>query len=179
MAGQAQQHIEQQHIEMFDPGHTRFGVELRTRWGQRVAGVFPQYEGELARLDDGRHQVRVRLDAGSVRIGDSVRYTTMARGEDFFDTARYPWIEFRSDPLTDAVVRYGGPLRGRLTIRDVTRIETFTLQPAECARPGRDCDVVASGWINRHDYGLDAWRLALGSQVRFTMRVRLAGDKRP
>ena len=28
----------------FDPHHTRFGFELRTRWGQRVSGQFPQYD---------------------------------------------------------------------------------------------------------------------------------------
>ena len=166
----------QQRIGVFDPEHTRFGVELRTRWGQRVVGRFPRYEGELVAVDAHRHQVRVRLAAAAVRIGDSERYTAMARGKAFFDAARFPEIEFVSDPVGEDEVRRGGELRGRLTIRGVTRYEIFQLLPATCDRPGRDCDVVASGRIDRYDYGLDAWKLALDNHVRFTMRVRLAGD---
>ncbi|MCF7222903.1 YceI family protein [Marilutibacter chinensis] len=165
-------------IGVFDPEHTRFGVELRTRWGQRVVGRFPRYDGELVAVDERRHQVRVRLATAAVRIGDSERYTAMARGEAFFDASRYPEIEFVSDPVGEDEVRRGGQLRGRLTIRGVTRYEAFQLLPATCDRPGLDCDVVASGRIDRYDYGLDAWKLALDNHVRFTMRVRLL-DKDP
>ena len=34
-----------------------------------------------------------------------------------------------------ALVADGGKLAGQLTIRDVTRRETFTIQPSACARP--------------------------------------------
>ncbi|WP_249041053.1 YceI family protein [Marilutibacter maris] len=166
----------QQKIGAFDPEHTRFGVELRTRWGQRVVGRFPRYQGELVAVDEDRRQVRVRLATAAVRIGDSERYTAMARGKAFFDAEHYPEVEFVSDPVSEEDVRRGGTLRGRLTIRGVTRYETFQLQPATCARPGRDCDVIASGRIDRYDYGLDAWKLALDNHVRFIMQVRLDKD---
>ncbi len=57
----------------------------------------------------------------------------------------------------------------------ISRMESFTLLPATCARSGVDCDVVARGSVDRNEYGLDGWRLLLRDRVRFTMRVRLAG----
>lgn len=157
----------------FDPLHTRFSFELRTRWGQKVAGEFPRYDGEVNVLADGRHQVRIRLATGAVVVGDSERYTRMARGERFFAAERYPYIEFLSEPHPADLVRTGGVLRGRLTLHGISRMESFVLAPGACARPGEDCDAVAHGSVSRDDYALDGWQFALGDRVRFTMQVRL------
>lgn len=157
----------------FDPHHTRFGFELRTRWGQRVSGQFPQYEGEVSTLADGRHRVRIVLRTGGVVVSGSDRYTALARGPNFFDAQHYPYIEFVSEPHPDTLVRTGGRMRGRLSMHGVTRMETFMLSQAECERPGRDCDVLATGSISREDYGLDGWQFALADRVRFMLRVRL------
>ena len=89
------------------------------------------------------------------------------------------WYDRRDVLLSDhrRILATGlGRLRGKLTLHGVTRTESFILQPAECARPGRDCDVVASGVINRADYGLSGYRLVLSDRVRFTMRVRLKNE---
>ena len=157
----------------FDPQHTRFGFELRTRWGQRVAGTFPRYDGELVVLPDGRYQVRIRLATAAVEVAGSRRYTEIARGPRFFDARHHPLVEFVSDPHPPALVQTGGPLRGQLTMRGVSRTETFVLAPSTCARPGRDCDAVASGSVDRGDYALDDWRFALGDTVSFQLRLRL------
>ena len=60
----------------------------------------------------------------------------------------------------------------------ISRIETFAVAPATCARPGIDCDVVASGSVDRGDFGLDQWRLALTDTVSFDLRVRLQASPR-
>ncbi len=161
--------------QQFDPDHTSFGFELRTRWGQRVVGEFPQYQGAVDRLADGRRQVRIRLATAAVEVADSPRYTALARGDGFFDTARHPLVEFVSEPLTEATLHDGGALRGRCSIKGVSRNETFVLRPSACSRPGIDCDVVAQGTVRRDDYGLDGWQFALRNQVRFDLRVRLEG----
>lgn len=157
----------------FDPVHTRFGFQLRARWGQRIDGAFPRYDGALMVLPDGRHQVRIRLLTAAVTVDGSPRYAEIARGEHFFDAANHPFIEFLSEPHAPALAHDGGKLRGRLTMHGVSRIETFVVAPATCARPGIDCDVVASGSVDRGDYGLDQWRLALTDTVDFDLRVRL------
>lgn len=159
--------------QQFDPAHSRFGFELRTRWGQRVVGAFPHYAGEVSVLPDGRHQVRIRLATAAVEVAGSPRYTALARGRYFFDADQHPLVEFVSEPYTDTLTRDGGPLRGKLSLHGTSHVETFLLPPSECARPGRDCDVVARGSVRREDYGLDSWQLALRDRVYFTMRVRL------
>ena len=157
----------------FDPEYTRFGFELRTRWGQRVAGTFPKYEGEVSTLADGRHRVRIVLRTDGVVVAGSDRYTALARGPSFFDAQRYPTIEFVSEPHADSLIRTGGRMRGRLSMHGVTRMETFTIAQADCDAPGKDCDVLANGSISREDYGLDGWQFALVDRVRFMLRVRL------
>ena len=156
----------------FDPQHTSFGFEMRTRWGQRVVGMFPQYEGEVTQLPDGRYLVRIVLHTASVVVAGSTRYTEMARGPDFFDAQRFPVIEFMSEPHTEALIRSGGRLHGRLSMHGVSRVESFQLSPAPCERPGKDCDVVANGSIDRSDYKLDGWQFVLADRVRFSMQVR-------
>lgn len=158
----------------FDRDHTRFGFQLRTTWGQQVSGNFPRYDGELVLLADGRHQVRIRLRTDAVQVEDSERYSRIARGENFFDADNYPLIEFVSDPYPATLARDGGELRGRLTMHGVSRMQTFTLLPADCERPALDCDVLARGNVDRNQYGVDGWQLLLRDRVQFTMRVRLA-----
>ena len=165
-------------VMAFDPAHTAFGFELRTRWGQRVQGQFPLYDGVVLLLPDGRRQVRIRLAAGAVQVAGSDRYTEMARGEAFFDAGRYPDIEFVSDPHPDRLTRDGGPLHGQLRLHGVTRAETFVVAPAACARAGQDCDALASGSVARGDYGIGGMRLVLADSVRFTMQVRLQDPPR-
>lgn len=158
-----------------DAQHSRFGFELRTRWGQTLEGHFPRYEGEVSDLAHGRRQVRIRLATDSVEVDGPARYTRFARSERFLDAANHPWMEFQSDPYPPELVRTGGPLQGTLRLHGVSRRETFVLAPSECPRPARECDVVALGTIRRSDYGLQSWRWALADDVRFHLRVRLQG----
>ena len=159
-----------------DNERSRMEFELRTRWGQRVDGTFTRHQGVVTVMADGRQQVQLTLTAAAIEVAGSPYYTVVARGPQFFDAARYPHIDFLSEPHLPALVHDGGRLRGKLTLHGVTRSESFILQPAECVRPGRDCDVVASGVINRADYGLSGYRLVLSDRVRFTMRVRLKNE---
>lgn len=160
-------------VMKFDPAHTAFGFELRTRWGQRVQGQFPRYEGVALLLPDGRRQVRIQLAAAAVQVAGSARYTAMARGETFFDARHYPHIEFVSSLHDDVLTRDGGPLEGQLRLHGVTRAETFVVAPATCERVGEDCDALASGSVARGDYGMGGMRMVLADSVRFTMQVRL------
>jgi polyisoprenoid-binding protein YceI len=118
--------------------------------------------------------VHLRLSARDLVIGDSARYTRLARGPQLFDSERHPLIEFDSDPYPPALARSGGTLEGRLRMHGVERRESFVLEPARCDRPGHDCPILASGRVSRDDYGLDGWRWALADRVRFRIDVRFA-----
>lgn len=160
----------------FDAQHTRFRFDVRTRWGQRIGGTFPQHEGALTRTADGRQQVRVRLDARAVQVEGSSRYTALTRGPRFFDADRYPAIEFVSDPHLPALLHAGGPLRGTVLMHGKRRAETFAVEPSRCDRPGEDCDIVARGTVSRAAYGMSSWSAALADPVLFTLRVRYAPE---
>lgn len=165
------------HAAQVDPVHSRLGFSLQTRWGQKLEGRFPQYEGEIVAMTDGRRRVQLRLASGAVEIEDSPRYSRFARGPRFFDAEKFPTIEFVSEPYDEALLRDGGELAGRLTIRGVTRREVFTIAPSECARPARDCDVVARGSVRRENYGINGFGLAIHNRVYFFLNVRVRDEQ--
>lgn len=162
------------HALPLDPVHTRVAFRLGTRWGQRLRGTFPVRDGEVRVHGDGRRDVTVRLDSTRMQITGQPRYTRWARGPDFFDVDRHPLIEFRSERYDSALLRDGGDLRGTLTMRGISRPVRFVLEPAECPAPAQDCDVVASGSVDRTEFGMAGWRMAVGDAVRFELRVRTA-----
>lgn len=150
--------------------------ELRTRWGQRVTGAFPDTDAAIEPLPDGRHRVRIGIATGALEITGSIRYTRLARGPRFFDAARHPHATFVSAPFEPALLNRGGALPGTLTLRGVSREAVFEIDAAACDAPGRACDVVAHGTVRRDDYGLDGLPVLLGNRVHFTLRVRHATD---
>jgi polyisoprenoid-binding protein YceI len=152
---------------------SRFEFTLRTRWGQVLQGRFATGEGEVTDLGGGRRRVRLVLPTTSVEILDHPRYTSLTRGPRFFDAKRVPDVQFVSEPYTLDLLRTGGTLHGQLRMHGVQRREAFVLTPAQCANPGRDCDIVAEGVVRRDHYDLDGWRVALRDEVVFALRVRL------
>jgi polyisoprenoid-binding protein YceI len=160
--------------QALDPARSHVGFEIRTRWGQRLHGEFARHSGAVTQRPDGLRQVRLAIEAASVDIEGHANYTRFARGEGFFDAAEHPRIEFVSHPYEPGLLRDGGPMAGRLRLRGVEREAVFRIEPAGCERPALDCDVVASGSIDRIDFGMDRWRVAIRDEVRFRLRVRLA-----
>lgn len=154
-----------------DPA-SRVEFTLHTRWGQTLHGRFPGVSGGIEQDADGRRRVRIVLDATTVDIAGSPRYTRFARGPSFFDVARHPTVEFVSDPYPERLLHEGGDLAGELFLHGVRRHERFVIAPSRCDRPGLDCDIVAFGTIQRSAYGVDGWKIALREPVRFTLRVR-------
>ncbi|MBO9715834.1 MAG: YceI family protein [Pseudoxanthomonas sp.] len=157
----------------FDTAGSWLGFEVRTRFGQRMAGEFPRYEGLVEYLPDGRHRVRLRVATTEAVIPDRPRYTAWMRSQSFFDAIRHPWMVFVSEPYSPELLRDGGPLKGRLDLRGVARDEELTVAPATCARPGLDCDIQVVGLIERANYGMRDWQFALADDVRLEVRVRL------
>ncbi|MEP6906499.1 MAG: YceI family protein [Pseudoxanthomonas sp.] len=157
----------------FDPAHSRFGFELRTRWGMKLEGVFPRYEGEVKYLADGRHQVVLRMFTESVEIVGHPRYTEWTRSAKFFEADRYPVVVFVSNPYDPELLRKGGALAGDLSIRGISRPKTLTVAASTCPQAAYQCDVVATGAVRRSDYDMDDWMMAVNDRVVFVLRARL------
>ncbi|WP_315389747.1 YceI family protein [uncultured Stenotrophomonas sp.] len=162
-----------------DAARSHFGFEIRTRLGQRIEGVFPRFEGRVDVLPDGRHQVHLRMFSRYVEIPGKERYTAWMRGEEFFDSARYPVVEFDSRPYWPDPVHQGGVIEGQLILRGVSHPEVLKVEPAVCPRAGYDCDVVSRGTVQRGRYGMDSWQLALSDRVTFVLRARLHEAPKP
>ncbi len=156
-----------------DTTTSHIGFTMTTRWGQELQGNFPHYRGEIIERPDGRHQVRLQLDTATVEIIGHAAYTRFARGSGFFDADGWPHVEFVSDAYLPAMLHDGGKLAGELRIRGEQRREVFTIQPAACARPGLDCDAIATGTVQRSDYGMTRWNFAFTGDVLFKMHIRI------
>lgn len=159
-----------------DGNRSRAGFTLETRWGQQLQGRFPSMRGAVDDLGNGHHRVRLILSTTDVEIVGHSGYSQATRGSGFFDAGHWPQAEFLSDPYPPELLRDGGQLGGLLSLRGVQRRETFVLLPAGCDRPAYDCDVVAVGRVDRDDYGMDRWRIAVGDDVRFNLRIRVRAD---
>jgi polyisoprenoid-binding protein YceI len=156
---------------------SQIGFEVRTRFGQRIEGVFPHFEAHrdpVRRPPPGAPEDVHR----SVEIPGKARYTGWMRGEEFFDAGRHPVVEFDSLPYWPETVE-GGDINGRLTLRGISHPEALQVEKAECARPGYDCDVVSRGTVQRGRYGMDSWQLALSDRVTFVLRARLSEAPKP
>jgi polyisoprenoid-binding protein YceI len=162
---------------LVDTAQSQASFALRALWVKKIDGEFARVEGVITREPAaGSFGVDVRIDAHSVRMPRE-DHAVWARSGDFFDAARHPWIRFRAEAQPDRHLREGGPLRGELTLRGVTRAVEFVLAPSDCPRPGIDCAVRARGEVQRSDFGMDARRFVLGDRVRldFAIRVHPAG----
>jgi len=156
-----------------DAAASKVGFHMVTRWGQLLDGRFHTIRGAIDDMGGGQRRVRLILSTNDVEIVGHPGYTRFARGSGFFDSERWPLVEFVSDPYSPELLQSGGALGGVLRMRGIQRREVFALQPAGCERPGIDCDVVASGRVRRSDYGMRRWRIALGDDVRFSLQMRL------
>jgi polyisoprenoid-binding protein YceI len=160
-------------ISVVEPTASKFEFSLQTRWGQNLMGRFPDGEGDVSQLPDGRRLVRLKLSTRTLEILDHPRYARFARGPRFFDAERFPDVTFISDPYAVGLLQTGGELHGRLRMHGIERRERFVLAPQSCKNPGRECAIVAKGAVRRSDYDLDGWSMAMRDEVRFSLQVRL------
>ena len=102
-------------------------------------------------------------------------YEEWVKSAEFFDAARFPFVEFTSEPFPLATLDLGGDILGHLTLRGVTRPMTLRLKPSQC--PGKaalDCPVVADGSLQRSEFGMRTRRATLADRVRLHFSVRAA-----
>jgi polyisoprenoid-binding protein YceI len=157
-----------------DTSRSDAAFSLRVALIRRLHGRFDYFEGFVERAEQRRtFSVDIRLAVLSLQMDNAAHARWAASGE-FFDAERHPWIRFHAVDVPDRVLRDGGALPGSLTLRGVTRPVEFALAPAECARPGIDCDVVADGEVQRSEFGMTTKRLVVADKVRLAFRFRLA-----
>lgn len=119
-----------------------------------LTGVFDKWEATLKFTSNKAASgvLEVRIDAASVKVGNSMKEKTL-RGGDFFDVKNHPYITFVSTKIVP-VDANNFRLEGNFTIRGVSKPETLTLT-VQRAADGVSGRVHGTMAFDRRDYGMD------------------------
>jgi polyisoprenoid-binding protein YceI len=117
--------------------------------------------------------VVVTIDAKSVNTGSTL-FNGHIQGEDFFDTAKFPSITFKS-----TAVKFDGEkvasVDGNLTIKGVTKPVTLTVNSFLCMPHPmlkKDaCGVTATTKVKRTDFNMGKYAPYVSDEVTLTLPV--------
>lgn len=118
-------------------------------------------------------RVEVVIDAKSVNTG-STQFNEHIQKEDFFDTAKYPTITYKSSKLVfdgDKLVS----VEGNLTVKGVTKPVTLTVTSFLCKQhpmmPKEACGANATVIIKRSDFNMGKYAPLVSDEVILTIPV--------
>jgi polyisoprenoid-binding protein YceI len=147
-----------------DKIHSSISFQVKHMMVSKVKGEFNEFdievEGDVNQLEASK--VKVTIPASSIDTKNEDRDNHL-RSADFFDAEKYPNITFISDSVKK-VSDHEYEVTGQLTIKDVTKTETFKVEFNGQSKHPMTGDIIAGfdveGQINREDYGL-TWNAAL------------------
>ena len=151
-----------------DPNHTFPQYELNHFGFSKQRGRFDRTSGRI-QLDLAAHRgsAEVVIDTRSVSTGVP-KLDQNLQSEDFFNSAQFPQMTFKSDQLTfdgDNVVSAAG----ELTIRGVTQPVTFKVNYFHCgvhaASKKKACGADLEAHIKRSDFGIKYGLPGIGDDV--------------
>jgi polyisoprenoid-binding protein YceI len=165
-------------VWQIDAAHSSAQFSVRHLMISNVKGEFTKVTGTIVYdpANPADSKVDVTIDADSINTRDAQRDTHL-KSPDFFGTAKFPTITFRSTEIRRS--EDGGKIRGDLTIHGVTREVVLDVEgpTAETKDPWGFTRIAASATtkINRKDFGL-TWNSALetggvlvGDDVKITI----------
>lgn len=157
-----------------DASRSTIGFETKKFWGLvTVKGTFAEAHGSVDVRADGGVSARLDIEAASVDTGQSKRDVHL-RGEDFFDTARFPLMQVEITRL-DLVAPDRGRARGRMTILGQTRPLEMDLAVALGA-DGDKATVSGEVTIDRGAFGM-TWSPLRMASMAVAIKVQLAWAK--
>jgi polyisoprenoid-binding protein YceI len=148
-----------------DQSHSSVGFEVKHMMVSKVKGQFDSYTAdvEAADLTDlTTASIAFKFDVTSINTHSEDRDNHLKSG-DFFDTEKYPTIDFKSTSITKDGDDY--KVTGDLTIKDVTKPVTFDVEFGGKGTNPWGVEVYgfeAETKINREDFGL-TWNAVLES----------------
>ena len=166
-----------------DKVHSHVGFAVRHMVVSTFRGEFQEYDGQLGVGDDGALQISGSVGVDSLKVKDENLAGHLA-SPDFFDTAAYPRISFRS---TAVDVGEGGDLvvEGELTIKDHTHRVSARggiTGPHTDISGGDRIGVELEAVVDRRDYGLN-WNaplpkggFALDNDVKLAVTLELVPE---
>jgi polyisoprenoid-binding protein YceI len=147
-----------------DKIHSSISFQVKHMMIAKAKGEFTEFdievEGDVNQLESSK--VKVTIQAASIDTKNEDRDNHL-RSADFFDVENYPTITFLSDSVKK-ISTNEYEVTGQLTIKDVTKTETFKVEFNGQSKNPITGSIVAGfdveGKINREDYGL-TWNAAL------------------
>ncbi|MDP2031149.1 MAG: YceI family protein [Thiobacillus sp.] len=114
----------------------------------------------------------VRIDATSVNTGVAL-FDSQIQSADFFDTANFPVITFKSSNLSLEGEQMS--LSGDLTIKGVTKSVTLAVTRFKCSQysglQGDTCIANASVTIKRSDFNMGKYTFLAGNDVALNLVI--------
>jgi len=169
-----------QDVYQIDAVHSEVSFKVRHLLA-KTSGRFQKFSGtiKLNAADISKSSVDVTIDAASVNTDNEARDKHL-RSADFFDTAKYPTITFKSTSVKE-VAKGKLEVTGDFTLRGVTKRITIPITNAG-TQPGMQPGSVVAGFIdgavtiNRNDYGIKYGPGVLGDDVAISLNIE-AGKK--
>jgi len=166
----------------FDQSHSNVRFSLSHMVISEVEGNFAKYEGSVSTTKDdfSDASVNFKIDVNSINTNDEKRDAHL-KNEDFFNTPKYPSIEFNSKSMKK-VGDNKYKLTGDFTMMGVTKEVTFDLKyngTIDDPWGNTKAGFKVSGNIDRTDWGLkynstmDTGGLMIGEEVEIVCNFEL------
>jgi polyisoprenoid-binding protein YceI len=157
----------------FDPTHTQVRFDWIHTAGVTLSGFFTKYDGkiDLNFADPVRSSVDVTLDVSGIWTGVP-KFDEHLKNADFFDSATYPTITFKSTKA----VKTGpttGKLTGDLTVKGVTKPITFDVVATSKFEKVQRLGFMATAKVKRSDLGLGRYAPAVPEEVTIVIATEV------
>jgi polyisoprenoid-binding protein YceI len=132
-----------------------------------VAGIFKTFTGSID-FDDANSassKFDVSIDVNSINTGNGLQ-NKHAKGEEWFDAAKYPAIKYTSKKIVKAGAAY--QVTGDLTIKGVTKEYTI---PFTFKKAGAGATFNGTFTVNRSDFKIGKPGGEVGEQIKIEVAV--------
>lgn len=162
-----------------DKSHSKVGFNVTHMVVSEVEGNFKDFDGKVISKTEDFNGAEVEFTAksSSVNTENEMRDGHL-KSDDFFNAEKFPEVKFKG-----ALVKEGGKyvLKGKLTLRDVTKDVTFDVTYGGTINTGKGykAGFKLTGNINRQDYGLkwsksvEAGGLVVSDDVQLIVKIEL------
>lgn len=154
----------------FEVSHLGFSIQ-RGRFN-KTSGTF------MLDVASRSGSIDISIDASSIDTGLAELEKHM-QGEDFFDTAKYPTITFKSKSLRFEGEKLTG-VDGDFTMLGVTRPVSLKVDHFKCAPHPMNkkamCGANATTTIKRSEFGMTKYVPAVGDEVKIAIQVEAFRD---
>jgi polyisoprenoid-binding protein YceI len=132
-----------------------------------VAGIFKTFSGSIDfdEQNPAASKFDVTIDVNSINTGNGLQ-NKHAKGDEWFDAAKYPAIKYTSKKIVKAGAAY--QVTGDLTIKGITKEYTI---PFTFKKAGAGATFNGSFTVNRSDFKIGKPGGEVGEQVKIEVAV--------